>query len=321
VVAHRDAGGGGSGGGSSSHGAGRRAGGGGDRGGRGHADSRITGVSCGGYDSRRTIEEIRCKKSSTAGKNDGFPAFSARLCNLLLPEKFKPLGITKYDAKQDLVQWLRCYALSIKNAGGNNNTKCLYIPFCLDQDPLTWLESLEKYSIDKWDQLKEQFTSNFAGAMGRSGTHMDLAMVKQEQGETLRKYMRCFFDKRATVVNVTDKEVIDLFQDGLYHSRTFEDFGRRRPSSITKLKDMITSWADEEDKANAKYDAIRGKSKENAGGSNKNNRDQGGRNNNYSGPNRKRKPDNTVAAIQCPAKDNWKKTSGGFKDLLKEKCL
>jgi hypothetical protein len=26
---------------------------------------------------------------------------------------------------------------------------------------------------------------------------------------------------------------------------------------------MITSWADEEDKANAKYDAIRGKSKNN----------------------------------------------------------
>jgi hypothetical protein len=91
---------------------------------------------------------------------------------------------------------------------------------------------------------------------------MDLALVKQEQGETLRKYMRHFFDKRATVVDVTDKEVIDLFQDGLYHRRTFEDFGRRRPSSITKLKDMITSWADEEDKANAKYDAIRGKSKQ-----------------------------------------------------------
>jgi hypothetical protein len=103
---------------------------------------------------------------------------------------------------------------------------------------------------------------------------MDLAMVKQEQGETLRKYMWRFFDKRATVVDVTDKEVIDLFQDGLYHRRTFEDFGRCRSSSITKLKDMITSWADEEDKANAKYDAIRGKSKQNPSSSN-NNRDQG----------------------------------------------
>jgi hypothetical protein len=84
---------------------------------------------------------------------------------------------------------------------------------------------------------------------------------------------------------------------------------------------MITSWADEEDKVNAKYNAIRGKSKQNVGGGNNNNRDQGGRNNNYSGPNRKRKPDNTVTAIQRPAKDNSKKTSGGFKDLLKKKCL
>jgi hypothetical protein len=139
-------------------------------------------------------------------------------------------------------------------------------------------------------------------------------MVKQKQGKTVRKYMRCFIDKRATVVAVSDKEVIDLFQDGLYHRRTFEDFGRRRPSSITHLKDMITSWADEEDKADAKYDAIRGKRKQNTGGGSSNNGNQGGRNNNnYSGPNRKRKPDNTVAAIQRPAKENSKKTPAASK--------
>jgi hypothetical protein len=69
--------------------------------------------------------------------------------------------------------------------------------------------------------------------------------------------MRRFFDKRATVVDVTDKEVIDLFQDGLYHRRTFEDSGRRRPKSIPHLKDMITSWADEEDKATPKRQNLR----------------------------------------------------------------
>jgi hypothetical protein len=249
VVPHRapagggshDPDGGGSDGGSSNHGANRRAGGGGSRGGRGHANSHASGASQGGYDARQKIEKLRRKKSTTAGDNDGFPAFSPRLRNFLLPDKFKPLGITKYDAKQNPIQWIRCYALSIENAGGNNDTKYLYFSFCLDQAPLTWLESLDKHSIDKWDQLKEQLTSNFAGAMGQSGTRMDLAMVKQEQGETLRKYMRRFFDKRATVVDVTVKEVIDLFQDGLYHRRTFEDFGRRRPKSIPHLKDMITS--------------------------------------------------------------------------------
>jgi hypothetical protein len=109
--------------------AGRRAGGGGDRSGRGHANSHASGASRGSFDARQKIEELRCKKFSTAGDNDGFPAFSARLRNLLLLEKFIPLRITKYDAKQDLVQWLRCYALSIENASGNNDTKSLYYPF------------------------------------------------------------------------------------------------------------------------------------------------------------------------------------------------
>jgi hypothetical protein len=111
--------------------------------------------------------------------------------------------------------------------------------------------------------------------MGCIGTGMDLAMVNQEQGDTLRQYIWCFLDKCTTVVHVPYKEVIDLFQDGLYHRCTFKDFSRHRPSSITKLKDMITSWADEEEKANAKYNSIHGKSKHNTGGNNNNNnRDQ-----------------------------------------------
>jgi hypothetical protein len=101
IVPHRDPGGGGSDGESSNHGANRRAGGRGDRGGRGHTNNHASGASQGGYDARQKIEELRRKKASTSSENDGFPAFSARLRNLLLPEKFKPLGITKYDAKQD----------------------------------------------------------------------------------------------------------------------------------------------------------------------------------------------------------------------------
>jgi hypothetical protein len=101
IIPHRDLGGGGSDGRSSNHGANRRAGGGGDRGGRGHANSHASGASQGGFYARQKIEELRRTKSATVGDNDGFPAFSPRLRNLLLPDKFKPLGITKYDAKQD----------------------------------------------------------------------------------------------------------------------------------------------------------------------------------------------------------------------------
>jgi hypothetical protein len=77
IIPHYDPGGGGSDGGSSNHGAHRRVGGGGDRGGRGHVDSHVSGASRGGFDARQKIEELRCKKASTTGDNDGFPAFSA----------------------------------------------------------------------------------------------------------------------------------------------------------------------------------------------------------------------------------------------------
>jgi hypothetical protein len=79
IIRHRDRGGGGSDGGRSNHGANRRAGGGGGggRGGRDHVNSHASGASQGGYDARQKIEELRRKKASTSGDNNGFPAFSA----------------------------------------------------------------------------------------------------------------------------------------------------------------------------------------------------------------------------------------------------
>jgi hypothetical protein len=137
---------------SSSHGGGGRCGDDSEHEGRGHGNNHATGNARSGNDARYRIDEIRpTKKTTNVNDNDGFPAFTARLRTLLLPKKFKPIGISKYDAKQGPIQWLRCYALAIENAGDNNDTKCLYSPFCLDQDPLTWLESLDKNSINKWD--------------------------------------------------------------------------------------------------------------------------------------------------------------------------
>jgi hypothetical protein len=114
-------------------------------------NSHASGASQAGYDACQKIEELRRKKSTTASDNDGFPAFSPRLRNLLLPDKFKPLGITKYDAKQDPIKWLRCYALSIENAGGNNDTKCLY-------------------SLSTWTKLHSHGSSRWTSTRSTSGT-------------------------------------------------------------------------------------------------------------------------------------------------------
>jgi hypothetical protein len=95
-------------------------------------NSHVTSNTRGVYDAHHRIHKICRKKATKASDSDGFPAYWARLRNLLLLEKVKPLWITKYDANQDPVQWLRCYSLAIENASGNNDAKYLFFPFCLD---------------------------------------------------------------------------------------------------------------------------------------------------------------------------------------------
>ena len=134
-----------------------------------------------GYDARSTIEANRRAREDEA--DDSYPTFLRRLRRFLLPEKFKLVGISKYDGKQDPKQWLRIYCLAVETARGDDDTKVLYFPMCMEQAPLTWLDTLERCSIDKWEDLKKAFTNNFAGALGRADTKMDLAQVKQKNGE------------------------------------------------------------------------------------------------------------------------------------------
>ena len=74
----------------------------------------------------------------------------------------------------------------------------------LEPAPLTWLESLARESIHSWEDLKKAFVDNFQGSLHRVATRHALSMIKQEQGESIRYYVKRFFDTRATIPNVTD---------------------------------------------------------------------------------------------------------------------
>ena len=94
----------------------------------------------------------------------------------------------------------------------------------LEPMPLTWLESLKCEFIHSWEDLKKVFVDNFQGSLHRVATHHALAMCKQESGESLRSYVKRFFDKRATIANVSDEDVIDYFHNGISTQSLYRDF-------------------------------------------------------------------------------------------------
>ena len=66
-------------------------------------------------------------------------------------------------------------------------------------------------SIHSWEDLKKAFVDNFQWLLHQVATRHALSMIKQEQGESIRSYIKCFFDTRATIPNVADDDVIDYF--------------------------------------------------------------------------------------------------------------
>ena len=73
-------------------------------------------------------------------------------------------------------------------------------------------------------------------------------MIKQEQGESIRSYVKRFFDTRATIPNIADDDVIDYFQSGISIQSLYRDIGRNRPKTVVELCDIMQRWADEEGK-------------------------------------------------------------------------
>jgi hypothetical protein len=179
--------------------------------------------------------------------------FTAQFSSYKYLEGLKQIGITKYDGMQAPQQWLRCYSTAIEVAGGSNITEVIYFLMALDPVLLTCLDSLNNNSIDSWERLKKVFIDNFQGAITRAGTRPDLAQCKQERNELLQSYTCRFFNVRTTIANISEEDIINCFYNSITDLGIYRDFGRNRPKTIARLRDMMHDWSEQEEKMRERF--------------------------------------------------------------------
>ena len=63
--------------------------------------------------------------------------------------------------------------------------------------------------------MRDCFVANFQGTRDRPPAAGDLRRVKQQPGETLKKYIQRFNNVRLKIPKVTDKAIISAFSDGI----------------------------------------------------------------------------------------------------------
>jgi hypothetical protein len=98
-------------------------------------------------------------------------------------------------------------------------------------------------------------------------------------------------------VNISEEDIIDCFYNSITDLGIYRDFRRNKPKPIAGLRDMMHDWSEQEEKM---WERFLRPNDINLRRTNDNRTDKSQRD--YSGPSRKRKPDDLVVGVDHPSR-------------------
>jgi hypothetical protein len=124
-------------------------------------------------------------------KEMGAPCFTHRVRITPVPKGFKlPHDQQNYDGSQEPKSWLSDYLQAVKLLGGTRETAMKSLQLHLTGAARSWLSKLGKETIESWEELTKQFTSNFKSIYKRPASIEEVKACVQQRGETLRAYIQ-----------------------------------------------------------------------------------------------------------------------------------
>ena len=123
----------------------------------------------------------------------------------------------------------------------------------LDVVPLALFDKLWANSIDTWGQLQHKFYENFCGILTNPSTWNELRGCKQKPDEIFQQYYRRFAKLQAQVYDITDREVIDHFVNGIKYKWQFEKFCDDNPKTAEEFKHTIQKMIASEERTPERF--------------------------------------------------------------------
>jgi hypothetical protein len=151
------------------------------------------------------------------------------------PPKFRPHLPEKYDGTSNPSEFLQVYVTAITAAGGNTTVMATYFHVALSGPARTWLMNLTLGSVYSWEELCARFVANFASAFQQHGVEAHLHAVRQEPGETLRKFISRFTKVRGTIPRISDASIITAFRQGVRDEKMLEKLAIHDVETVSTL--------------------------------------------------------------------------------------
>jgi hypothetical protein len=159
--------------------------------------------------------------------------------------------------------WLKDYRLACHAGGATDNLFVIKnLSLYLGDSARTRLEHLPRDKINDWTDLCRVFVSNFQGTYICPGKQWELRNCKQQPGESLREYIRCFSKCRTELPGVTDNETILAFQNDMTCTSLIHQLGCRIPRTTRELLNVTSNHADSEEAVAATLNTPHGNGKQ-----------------------------------------------------------
>lgn len=92
--------------------------------------------------------------------------------------------------------------------------------------------------------MRTRFIANFQGTRDQPPAMSDLNRIKQQTGETVRKYIQRFNNTRLKIPRVTEEAIISAFSDGVRDIKMKEELAIHEDLCTSlELFNLATKWA------------------------------------------------------------------------------
>jgi hypothetical protein len=159
--------------------------------------------------------------------------------------------------------WLEDYRLACHVGGATDDQFIIKnLLLYLGDSARTWLEHLPRDKIHDWTDLRRVFVGNFQGTYTRRSKQWELRNYRQQPGENLCEYIRCFSKRCTELPGATDNDAISAFQNGTTCTSLIHRLERRMPRTTRELLDIASNHADSEEAVFATLNTPQGQGKQ-----------------------------------------------------------
>ena len=121
----------------------------------------------------------------------GPPCFGPMVRGERYPVPFRaPKEIEKYEPSLDPGIWIDSYLMAMGIAGHSDLLAARYLPLMMDGANRQWINTLQKDSIDSWEDMRNAFIKHFEGSYSHATTVEDLERCIQGRNESTRSWVR-----------------------------------------------------------------------------------------------------------------------------------